>query len=200
MVYSDDKFCRRCGAETNRTTLHDPLAAPLHCPRCRTALARVKVGTTDLSECPACDGLWVESGAFEKICANQEQQSIGIAPGAAPWPAQPVTAVRYIPCPVCAKLMNRVNFAACSGVIVDICRSHGTWFDAEELARIVSFIRAGGMEASRERKKAELADEERRIRQLRKAAAPRHGEEDPEFQRRAIFATRDLLRLLERRG
>src|SRR3712207_7758487 len=30
-------------------------------------------------------------------------------------------AVRYRPCPRCARIMNRVNFARRSGVILDIC-------------------------------------------------------------------------------
>jgi hypothetical protein len=32
--------------------------------------------------------------------------------------------------------MNRVNFAEYSGVVVDVCREHGTWFDADERQRI----------------------------------------------------------------
>jgi len=49
--------------------------------------------------------------------------------------------------------MNRMNFARCSGVIVDVCRGHGTWFDASELRGIVEFIRAGGLELSRQKEK-----------------------------------------------
>ena len=45
--------------------------------------------------------------------------------------------------------MNRVNFARCSGVVVDVCKAHGTWFDRDELRRIVEFIRAGGLEQAR---------------------------------------------------
>ena len=33
--------------------------------------------------------------------------------------------------------MNRVQFANCSHVIVDVCKPHGTWFDRDELRRIV---------------------------------------------------------------
>ena len=49
--------------------------------------------------------------------------------------------------------MNRVNFARCSGVIVDICKQHGTWFDRDELSRIVEFIHGGGLNASRAERK-----------------------------------------------
>jgi hypothetical protein len=47
--------------------------------------------------------------------------------------------------------MNRINFAHTSGVIVDVCTSHGTWFDADELRRVLEFITAGGLEAARAR-------------------------------------------------
>ena len=49
--------------------------------------------------------------------------------------------------------MNRINFAKCSGVVVDICKGHGTWFDAQELSAIVQFIRDGGLEVARQREK-----------------------------------------------
>jgi Zn-finger nucleic acid-binding protein len=49
--------------------------------------------------------------------------------------------------------MNRMNFAHCSGVVVDVCRGHGTWFDRDELRQIVEFIRAGGLELARQKEK-----------------------------------------------
>lgn len=62
--------------------------------------------------------------------------------------------------------MNRINFARCSGVVVDICKGHGTWFDREELSRIVEFIRGGGVDAARAREKAGLEEERRRLEHL----------------------------------
>jgi Zn-finger nucleic acid-binding protein len=59
--------------------------------------------------------------------------------------------------------MNRMNFARCSGVIVDICKQHGTWFDRDELSRIVEFISGGGLEAARVREKEDIKEERRRL-------------------------------------
>src|SRR5438445_13301190 len=59
--------------------------------------------------------------------------------------------------------MNRVNFADCSHVVVDVCNQHGTWFDKDELRRIVEFIRAGGMEQARARQIADLEDRRREL-------------------------------------
>jgi Zn-finger nucleic acid-binding protein len=52
--------------------------------------------------------------------------------------------------------MNRINFAHCSGVIVDVCKGHGTWFDRDELSKIVQFIRSGGLEMARQKEKMEI--------------------------------------------
>ncbi|MGH9743717.1 MAG: hypothetical protein ACRD51_15340, partial [Candidatus Acidiferrum sp.] len=60
-------------------------------------------------------------------------------------------------------LMNRVNFAHCSHVIVDVCKAHGTWFDKDELRRTVEFIRAGGLEKARDQQLQQIKDEQRRL-------------------------------------
>jgi Zn-finger nucleic acid-binding protein len=67
--------------------------------------------------------------------------------------------------------MRRVNFARCSGVVIDVCRAHGTWFDRDELHRIVLFIRTGGLELSRERQMAELERERHRLETKRREAS-----------------------------
>ena len=51
--------------------------------------------------------------------------------------------------------MTRRNYGRDSGVILDMCREHGIWFDAEELARILVWIRAGGQEKKRPEPKPE---------------------------------------------
>jgi len=35
--------------------------------------------------------------------------------------------------------MNRINFGRTSGVIVDVCKKHGTWFDGGELTQVIAF-------------------------------------------------------------
>ena len=72
--------------------------------------------------------------------------------------------VRYVPCPQCGQLMNRINFARCSGIVVDVCKGHGTWFDRDELREIVEFIRGGGLDLSRQKEKRELEFEREQLR------------------------------------
>jgi Zn-finger nucleic acid-binding protein len=131
-------------------------------------MSPVMIGTAPVRECNRCEGLWLDTVIFQLICADREQQSIVLGdalstaghPASIPHDEQ----VRYVPCPHCRQLMNRLNFANCSGVVVDVCKQHGTWFDRDELRQIVEFIRGGGMEASREKVRHELELQKEKLR------------------------------------
>jgi Zn-finger nucleic acid-binding protein len=194
MMFLGARFCPSCGAEANRKAL--PETPARLCPRCRTVMSPIVVGDTPLQECSRCEGLWVDKAAFERICTTQETHGAALGRASAAKGLRPDAArdIRYVPCPECGKLMNRVNFANCSGVIIDACKNHGTWFDRDELARIVEFIRSGGLELARERRKEELAQEERRLQRMRAAMSHSARESDLDLRRPAIRATSDLLR------
>jgi Zn-finger nucleic acid-binding protein len=171
------------------------------CPRCQDPMSSLTIGSTAVRECERCLGLWIDVAAFEKLCADREQQSavLGTASPAPPNAARETGKVNYVPCPECSQLMNRINFARCSGVIVDICKGHGTWFDRDELSRIVEFIRGGGLEASREREKAEIKEERRRLLDEQRTEARRtiRGFGDADDHRiTGIASTRGLLKFL----
>jgi len=168
-MFLGSKHCPRCGAAAAGPVAAADLPAR-NCPRCKIELKAITLVDTALRECDRCAGLWVDVAAFEKICADREHQS-AVLGAASPAPAHPaadaVNTISYIPCPECSQLMNRVNFARCSGVIVDVCKGHGTWFDRDELSRIVEFIRDGGLDAARGREKAELDEARRQLQQER---------------------------------
>jgi Zn-finger nucleic acid-binding protein len=163
LMFLGQKFCPHCGAKAQRTEV---ASGPTQlCPRCHVSMEAIVLGKANLRECPHCAGIWADADTLRQICADREEQAavLGMAehvptPDTVPLEQQ----IRYVPCPVCQKLMNRVNFANCSHVVVDVCMRHGTWFDKDELRRIVEFIRAGGLEQSRARELADL--EERRCR------------------------------------
>jgi Zn-finger nucleic acid-binding protein len=199
MMFIGSKHCPRCGAAASM-----PSAEPAEarkCPRCEINMLSLSIGATALRECQKCSGLWVDVKAFEKICADREQQS-AVLGAASPAPTNAVnnqSKVKYVPCPECKQLMNRINFARCSGVVVDVCKGHGTWFDRDELSRIIEFIRGGGLEASREREKVEIKEERRRLLDEQRTEARRamrsFGEND--YHRiSGIASARGLLRFL----
>lgn len=174
MMFVGEKFCSHCGAPAQRTEI--PRASTdghILCPKCQTAMNLVKVGKNSLWECPECEGMWVDAATLQQICEEKDQQSAVLGmPTDPPSRAHLVTDFHYVPCPVCKALMNRINFAHCSGVIINVCKLHGTWFDKDELRRIVEFIGAGGLEKARARENANLAAEHERLLNAGNAAIP----------------------------
>lgn len=199
MMFIGSKHCPRCGAAAAVPEFKD--AEKSKCPRCQSEMRSVTIGSTAVRECERCLGLWLDVNSFEKICADREQLSavLGVASTAPTHAVGETSKVQYVPCPECSQLMNRINFARCSGVIVDICKGHGTWFDRDELSRIVEFIRDGGLEASRNKEKAGIEEERRRLRQEQLAAPDIHGSicsgiDDHRIS--GIASARGLLKLL----
>ena len=143
-IFSGMKHCPWCGAEVAKAEPLKHIAEA--CPHCQTTMTFVQLGASQLSECRSCGGVWVSKNSFEKICQDREQQEAVLG--------RPVD---------CKKLMNRMNFAGCSGVVIDWCREHGTWLDHTELPQIIAFIRGGGLRKARDREKAMLQDEARRL-------------------------------------
>jgi len=164
-MFIGSKHCPKCGAAG--VAPESAKVEPRPCPRCRNEMNSIVIGATPLRECSRCEGLWVAVTSFEKICADREEQSavLGAATAESEGARDRTNKVKYVPCPECAQLMNRMNFARCSGVIVDACKKHGTWFDRDELSRIIEFIRGGGLNAARAKEKLAIAEERAQLRQ-----------------------------------
>ena len=153
--FTGSNFCARCGKELELEPLLDAADAP--CPRCDKPLSVLQgapEGTDlyalDMHECTGCGGLFVSQKVLDAIVRRE-------APGpgspthsrsSAPTPVQhSADSVRYVKCPLCHVIMNRVNFGKRSGVIVDVCKEHGVWFDRGEITQAIEFVAKGGLEA-----------------------------------------------------
>jgi Zn-finger nucleic acid-binding protein/RNA polymerase subunit RPABC4/transcription elongation factor Spt4 len=154
-------YCPRCGKGV-AVAAAGPGPA-LDCPDCRIRLGASRVGGVDLESCSRCGGVWLAKGAFDRLAGEREERGavLGALPGAAGTKSVALGApVHYRPCPVCRKFMNRLNYGHVSGVILDVCKEDGLWFDRDELRRVLEFIEAGGLDKSRARELQDL--EERR--------------------------------------
>ncbi len=160
MVSVHAAHCSHCGAEVMR---NEGVATELACPSCKAALVHTSVGEAHLDSCNACGGVWVAQKEFERIAGGREERGgvLGALPGEGPRGPIQAEAIRYRPCAQCGKFMNRVNYARNSGVILDVCKDHGLWFDRDELRRVLAFIEGGGLDKNRDREIREL-DEKRR--------------------------------------
>jgi Zn-finger nucleic acid-binding protein len=176
MVFAGTRHCPHCGTRAHRAETLVPEDVALSCPRCAGQLNPVQVGGARLRECARCAGVWVAPDDFTRVTADAEQQAAVLRfRGDGPPPAPVEASVRYLPCPGCGTLMHRANFQRISGVIIDQCRDHGAWLDADELRRVVEFIRGGGLERAREREKRAIEEDRQRVqRMLREAEARAH--------------------------
>lgn len=143
-MFVGSKFCGACGARAVSTEVIPENAGT--CPRCELDLSLVQIDTAQIRECEKCGGIWTGVETFEHLCADKEQQAAVLSfIGSKAHAVNSQSPISYVPCPVCSQLMNRSNFARSSGVIIDLCKQHGVWFDADELPKIIEFINSGGM-------------------------------------------------------
>lgn len=174
LMFDGAAFCEHCGQRRARTASGGEAGEITQCPGCRSGLQRVSLGRTTLLECTGCDGVWIESEEFERLCADRESQA-AVLPRLARRQVPLDAAVKYRPCPRCGKMMNRVNFGRLSGAIVDVCKGHGTFLDAGELHQIVTFIHGGGLDRLRALEKEELKVEARKVQQAKENLARERG-------------------------
>ena len=128
-------------------TDRDAVETPHACPRCRHPLDPLP--DRDGYACGSCTGRLLRHAALKQILAEaNDEHDRAVAAGAlaAPRPAAHLEAdVHYLSCPDCRDLMSRMNFGGSSGIIVDVCKTHGTWLDAGELTRTTDFVRGHGL-------------------------------------------------------
>ncbi len=161
------RFCHSCGvAIAPQVLASDSTTHP--CPACGDAhhLSGRRI-ETDVSflECQRCGGIWLGHEAFGHLQERARLKEIRWLgeEAAERQPATSQTGPLYRKCPMCAKQMSRRNFEYRSGVIIDVCPSHGLWLDLGELERILRWIQSGAMtqaarsELRRAREKAMLA-------------------------------------------
>lgn len=178
------KFCHCCGTGLASEPVA-VIATDLACPACQAGqrLHSRQIGGINVMECDRCAGLWLSAQTFERLSELAASDALGkdlsrpATPAADQVSDTPAEGgPRYRPCPVCGGFMNRINYGWKSGVIVDVCKKDGAWFDADELARILAWIREGGLlRASRQRADDAQADLAHVVRQQHLQAATMHG-------------------------
>jgi Zn-finger nucleic acid-binding protein len=162
----------------SRMAEHDPPSSPPSslyrardavarlCPRCQGPLGELADPRGPVLPCARCGGVFVGAALMGELVSTRAEggDELVTKAGATLAPSTLEPEIRYLSCPLCGVRMNRQNFGQRSGAIVDVCKQHGTFFDAGELVRVVEFVRAGGYEAfearrlaERKRESAELA-------------------------------------------
>jgi Zn-finger nucleic acid-binding protein len=199
----DARNCRRCGK-------HLPDEDPAHrkealaCAGCGAAMTPRKLDNTLFDDCDHCGGLWLCPRTIDAVRTHAETRSrmlpFDMLSSDGSWDGgakkKERKKIAYRRCPLCSKMMNRTNYARRSGVIIDVCREHGSYFDRGELAALFRFIEDGGLEKIRRRDEEELRAKKRDVRR----AAILGGSMDPRerisFHQPSELTGLDLLSLL----
>ncbi|MFC1570579.1 zf-TFIIB domain-containing protein [Candidatus Omnitrophota bacterium] len=119
------------------------------CPKCEVKMDLVIRNGVETDECPKCGGIWVDY--------TEEKQVLEMEPEVFTVddlrrlrklykPMGKMEKVKYFKCPRCGNMMWRKNYMRHSGIIVDKCQEHGTFFDKDELEKAIEFINKGGIE------------------------------------------------------
>ena len=164
------RHCSGCGAELG--LIVEAALQDCQCCDCLCRLSMIAEAAGSLLYCRKCGGQFVEHALLRNLLETHEQtgQAFPDAPYQRP-PKANLERVHYRPCSVCRQRMNRKNFGGASGVIVDVCARHGTWFDAGELPQVLAFVKSGGLVRERAREQERLRQARAHERDLAGASA-----------------------------
>lgn len=126
-------------------------------------------GNQPIEACRSCGGAWAPRQTLDAVLEAARSRPLPKDRPPRRRVGRNVGRVVYRRCPACEQMMARRNFARISGVILDSCPGHGTYFDAGELPDVVEFVRGGGLELAQRKENDELRREKAR---LKEASAP----------------------------
>ncbi len=158
--------CSGCGAELG--LIVESTVQSSRCSDCQLPLEAITEAAGSLLNCKKCGGQFVEHSLLRSLLEQHELtgQAFPDAPYHKPPPKAELERVHYRPCSVCQQMMNRKNFGGASGVIVDVCARHGTWFDAGELPQVLAFVKSGGLVRERAREQTRLREAQAHEREM----------------------------------
>jgi len=171
------KHCPKCGSELDLAAV-GAVRTERKCPRCTHPMSAKEVSDVVIDECEQCLGVFLDQVAIKRVVDDRQHARadaiLGVLPRTEATPSLRAGEKLYIKCPVCQNVMNRKLFATGSGVIVDVCRAHGTYFDVGELPLVVDFVMHGGLErAAKKDLERERAELQRKRNELNAASAHR---------------------------
>jgi len=125
-----------------------------NCPDCENELENINIGSKQevlIQHCSKCDGIFIKEKILKQIIEKQTVDKKKFDHLMLRFiqnnPRHAVEkSVKYKKCPVCTKIMQRYNYGAISGVILDKCPyQHGIWLDSGELKQIIEWKYHGGV-------------------------------------------------------
>jgi Zn-finger nucleic acid-binding protein len=161
--------CQYCGVrnDVDLHGKHDFSITTQHsdriCPQCDAALETICLDLKEpffIERCKSCYGLFFDPGEIETLLESSVSNVFNInleyIDNINNDRYQKSKKVKYVPCPVCKTLMNRVNYKHRSGVVIDQCSKHGVWLDNGEITHLMEWKKAGGDLLDAKKKKEKI--------------------------------------------
>jgi len=140
-----------CGTSLEKVEI--PVYA-FSCPVCEGMLEPQAGDGWDVHICDRCVGLWMTLPMMERLEevwaeSKVERKIESDGPRldtseASPDPMVLEEGFEYRRCPECDVIMNRKRYKL-SSVVLDECWKHGSWFDASEFTKVLSYLEGGGV-------------------------------------------------------
>jgi Zn-finger nucleic acid-binding protein len=105
------------------------------CPHCRLALVSVTAEGVTLAGCGRCGGIWLDNASAGALVASPQRVFLDLADRSTRNTERNTYRRSTSPtCPTCGAVLTERKH---SGLTLDICEAHGTWFDPSELGILV---------------------------------------------------------------
>jgi Zn-finger nucleic acid-binding protein len=116
----------------------------MNCPKCGSALEKIKIKEIELEKCTVCHGLWFDEGELKKITELQlsenEKEELGWSISETKVNVSPKKEGSHL-CPKCNNPLREINYLYESPVKIDVCEvCNGIWLDFGELGEIAAYM------------------------------------------------------------
>ncbi|MCQ8181165.1 zf-TFIIB domain-containing protein [Methylomonas sp. SURF-1] len=154
---ANTQVCRYCGVRNDMDLLGRQAVrvadagVKRQCPNCAIGLQTVALsreGTLHIERCSECFGLFFDPGELEVLLEDSVAPvadfNLPLLQNINRERYQADRPVKYLKCPVCQVLMNRMLYGYQSGVVVNRCKGHGVWLDNGQISHLLEWKKAGG--------------------------------------------------------
>jgi len=122
------------------------------CPVYDVTFDHINIGLQEriiVKRCNDCDGVFITEDILEQLLKRKNVERTKVDFKVLRFVQNHLrhkqeTVVSYRRCPICDVMMQRINYRAVSGVVVDRCLRHGIWLDGGELKQLLEWKHAGG--------------------------------------------------------
>jgi Zn-finger nucleic acid-binding protein len=111
----------------------------MDCPVCKSAMITLELADVEIDHCVRCGGTWLDSGELELLVEDRVRAQNLLAS----FPEHSAAGESARACPICDGKMAKIVVAPSRPpLLIDKCRrSHGLWFDRDELQNVLKLGR-----------------------------------------------------------